>query len=53
MNGEKKQKIESLRYPLQKLILEEKSGRIILGYGIIAVPTGIVGVEIARQSGQK
>ena len=26
---------------------------MVIGYGIIAVPTGIVGVEIARQSGQK
>lgn len=35
MNGEKKQKIESLRYPLQRFIREEKSGRIILGINIV------------------
>ena len=26
---------------------------MVIGYGIIAVPTGIVGVEIAREAGKK
>lgn len=35
MNGEKKQKIESLRYPLQKFIRQYKAGRIVLGINIV------------------